>query len=65
MGLVYRLLNDITHLSSRVVVTDYGEENPLLMDYYGFDPAMYELKFKSRGDNILSELIVKTFKEVR
>lgn len=46
-------------------MTDYGDENPLLMDYYGFDPEMYELTFKSRGDSALSELVVNTFKEVR
>ena len=45
-------------------MSDYGDENPLLMDYYGFDPEMYELTFKSRGDSALSKLIVDTFKEV-
>ena len=45
-------------------MTDYGDENPLFMDYYGFDPEMYKLTFKSRGDSALAELIVNTFKEV-
>jgi aromatic ring-opening dioxygenase catalytic subunit (LigB family) len=45
-------------------VTDYGDENPLLYDYFGFQPEMYKLKFKSRGDAALSQRIVQLFKEV-
>jgi aromatic ring-opening dioxygenase catalytic subunit (LigB family) len=45
-------------------VTDYGEDNPLLMDYYGFEPSLYELRFKSRGDHVLSERVVQLYKEV-
>ena len=45
-------------------MTDYGDENPLLYDYFGFPPALYELKFKSRGDTALSEHIVQLFKDV-
>ncbi|KAK1234473.1 hypothetical protein PQX77_002327 [Marasmius sp. AFHP31] len=45
------------------VVTDYGDENPLLMDYYGFPKPLYELKFKSRGDSKLSNRVVDLFKE--
>ncbi|KAF7796874.1 hypothetical protein EIP86_008059 [Pleurotus ostreatoroseus] len=45
------------------LVTDYGDENPLLYDYFGFPPALYELKFKSRGDPALSEHIVQLFKD--
>jgi len=45
-------------------VTDYGDENPLLMDYFGFQKELYQLKFKSRGDTSLSQLIVKLYKEV-
>ncbi|CAK5276685.1 unnamed protein product [Mycena citricolor] len=44
------------------LVTDYGDENPLLMDYYGFDPAMYKLKFVSKGDKALSERVVELYK---
>ncbi|KAF8078133.1 Extradiol ring-cleavage dioxygenase, class III enzyme, subunit B [Lyophyllum atratum] len=44
-------------------VTDYGDENPLLMDYFGFQPSMYQLKFKSRGDSKLSERIVQLYQE--
>ncbi|TDL27259.1 Extradiol ring-cleavage dioxygenase, class III enzyme, subunit B [Rickenella mellea] len=42
-------------------VTDYGNDQPLLMDYYGFHPALYELKFKSRGDSALSNRVVELF----
>ncbi|KAJ3984192.1 Extradiol aromatic ring-opening dioxygenase [Lentinula detonsa] len=45
------------------LVTDYGEENPLLMDYYGFPQESYELKFKSRGDKQLAERLVTLYKE--
>ncbi|KAG6819608.1 hypothetical protein H0H93_010332 [Arthromyces matolae] len=45
------------------LVTDYGEENPLLMDYYGFQPSMYKLKFKSKGDSKLSQRIVQLYQE--
>ena len=45
-------------------VTDYGDENPLLYDYYGFQPALYQLKFKSRGDSALSQRVVHLYKEV-
>jgi aromatic ring-opening dioxygenase catalytic subunit (LigB family) len=46
------------------LVTDYGSENPLFMDFYGFPPAMYdELKFKSRGDKALAEKIVALYKQ--
>ncbi|KAF7975279.1 hypothetical protein HWV62_10030 [Athelia sp. TMB] len=45
------------------LVTDYGDENPLLMDYYGFQKELYELKFKSHGDTALSERIVAAYKE--
>ncbi|PCH38289.1 Extradiol aromatic ring-opening dioxygenase [Wolfiporia cocos MD-104 SS10] len=46
------------------VVTDYGDSNPLLMDYYGFQPALYKLKFDSRGDSALSQRIVELYKQV-
>lgn len=45
-------------------MSDYGDENPLLMDYYGFPPNMYKLKFKSKGDTTLSKRIVELYKEV-
>ena len=47
------------------LVSDYGEENPLFYDYYGFQPEMYRLKFKSRGDSAVSQRVVELFKEVR
>jgi aromatic ring-opening dioxygenase catalytic subunit (LigB family) len=43
------------------LVTDYGDENPLLMDYYNFDPELYKLKFNSRGDATLSKRVVELF----
>jgi len=43
------------------LVTDYGDENPLLMDYYNFDPEVYKLKFSSRGDATLSRRVVQLF----
>ncbi|KAI0048213.1 Extradiol ring-cleavage dioxygenase, class III enzyme, subunit B [Auriscalpium vulgare] len=48
---------------SERLVTDYGDENPLLMDYYGFDHEMYQLKFSSRGDSAVSSRVVELFKE--
>ncbi|KAL1947686.1 hypothetical protein VTO73DRAFT_13410 [Trametes versicolor] len=45
------------------LVTDYGDENPLLMDYFGFPPALYEIKFKSRGDSALSQRVVQLYKD--
>ncbi|KAL0061978.1 hypothetical protein AAF712_011133 [Marasmius tenuissimus] len=45
------------------VITDYGDENPLLMDYYGLPKPMYELKFKSRGDSELSGRVVELFEK--
>lgn len=34
------------------------------MDYYGFSPELYQLKFKSRGDKTLANRVVELFKEV-
>ncbi|KAM0749284.1 Extradiol ring-cleavage dioxygenase, class III enzyme, subunit B [Meredithblackwellia eburnea MCA 4105] len=45
------------------LVTDYGEENPLLMDYFGFPDELYKLKFESRGDTIVAERVVELFKQ--
>lgn len=45
------------------LVTDYGEENPLYYDYYGFQPDLYRLQFKSRGDSAVSQRVVELFKE--
>jgi len=33
------------------------------MDYYGFPPELYQLKFKSRGDSSLARRIVELFKQ--
>ncbi|GAA5901164.1 hypothetical protein JCM5296_006287 [Sporobolomyces johnsonii] len=40
------------------VVTDYGDENPLLYDFYGFPDELYQTKFKSSGDHDLAERVV-------
>ncbi|KAJ7085344.1 Extradiol ring-cleavage dioxygenase, class III enzyme, subunit B [Mycena crocata] len=48
---------------SERLVTDYGDENPLLMDYFGFERYYYELKFKSRGDSELSKRVVELYKQ--
>ena len=45
------------HLGA-TVVTDYGDENPLYFDYYGFSPELFRLQFKSRGDSHLANSIV-------
>lgn len=45
-------------------VTDYGDENPIFYDYYGFQPGLYDLKFKSRGDSAVSQRVVELFKSV-
>jgi aromatic ring-opening dioxygenase catalytic subunit (LigB family) len=34
------------------------------MDYYGFTPQFYELKFSSRGDAQLSQRVVELFNQV-
>ena len=49
---------------NRYAVTDYGEENPLLMDYYGFPKELYKLKFKSKGDTALANRITELYHEV-
>ncbi|KAJ7646733.1 Extradiol ring-cleavage dioxygenase, class III enzyme, subunit B [Roridomyces roridus] len=43
-------------------VTDYGDTNPLLYDYYGFAPSFYQIDFKSRGDTALAQRVVDLYK---
>lgn len=45
-------------------MTDYGDENPLYFDYYGFPEEFFQLKFKSRGDSNLANRIVELYKKV-
>ncbi|KAG2115345.1 Extradiol ring-cleavage dioxygenase class III enzyme subunit B [Suillus discolor] len=45
-------------------VTDYGDRNPLLMDYFGFEPYYYQQTFESKGNRALAERIVLLYKEV-
>ena len=33
------------------------------MDYYGFQKALYELKFRSKGDAAVSQRVVQLFKD--
>ncbi|KAG9000075.1 hypothetical protein FRB94_005654 [Tulasnella sp. JGI-2019a] len=40
------------------LVTDYGDNNPLLYDYYGFEKELYQLTFNSHGDSSTSERVV-------
>jgi len=44
-------------------VTDYGDENPLLYDYYGFSEYLYKLRFKSRGDSKLTNRVVELYQK--
>ncbi|KAI5124329.1 hypothetical protein M0805_008936 [Coniferiporia weirii] len=43
------------------LVSNYGDNQPLLMDYFGFDREMYELKFNSDGSEALSRRVVEAF----
>ncbi|KIJ34630.1 hypothetical protein M422DRAFT_34980 [Sphaerobolus stellatus SS14] len=49
--------------SEEQLVTDYGNENPLFMDYFGFPDELYKVQFKSRGDSALAQRIVHIFKQ--
>ncbi|KAG2747454.1 Extradiol ring-cleavage dioxygenase, class III enzyme, subunit B [Suillus brevipes Sb2] len=44
-------------------VTDYGDRNPLLMDYFGFEPYFYQQTFESKGNRALAERVVMSYKE--
>ncbi|KAH6918763.1 Extradiol ring-cleavage dioxygenase, class III enzyme, subunit B [Coprinopsis sp. MPI-PUGE-AT-0042] len=55
-------LGETRHSPFHSTVTDY-EENPLLMDYSGFPPALYQLKFKSKGDTPLAQRVVDLYKK--
>ncbi|KAG2349342.1 Extradiol ring-cleavage dioxygenase, class III enzyme, subunit B [Suillus weaverae] len=44
-------------------VTDYGDRNPLLMDYFGFEPYYYQQTFDSKGNRALAERVVLLYKE--
>ena len=34
------------------------------MDYYGFPPELYQLKFKSKGDSKLAQRVVDLYERV-
>ena len=42
-------------------MTDYGDDQPLLMDYFNFDKELYELKFSSNGSSSISRRVVQAF----
>ncbi|KAK4050876.1 hypothetical protein OIV83_003298 [Microbotryomycetes sp. JL201] len=44
------------------LVSDYGDENPLLMDYFGFPKELYEVTFKSRGALQVAQRVVDLLK---
>ncbi|GAA5991639.1 hypothetical protein JCM10908_001068 [Rhodotorula pacifica] len=44
------------------VVTDYGDENPLLFDYFGFPDELYKVDFKSKGDHAVAERVVQALR---
>lgn len=48
---------------NQILVADYGAENPLLMDYYGFPRELYQVKFKSRGDSGVAQEVVQALKD--
>ncbi len=53
------------HILGRLIfaqVTDYESPQPLLMDYFGFQRELYELKFNSTGSPALSQKVLEAFK---
>ncbi|KAK4047207.1 hypothetical protein OIO90_006270 [Microbotryomycetes sp. JL221] len=45
------------------LVSDYGDENPLLMDYFGFPKELYQIKFQSKGDHEVAQRVVDLLKQ--
>lgn len=41
------------------VVSDYGDDQPLLMDYYGFSQELYQVEFHSNGNSQISQRVVE------
>ncbi|KAJ7606529.1 Extradiol ring-cleavage dioxygenase, class III enzyme, subunit B [Roridomyces roridus] len=50
------------HWETHGELTDYGETNPLLYDFYGHAPKLYQVGFKSRGDTALAQRVVDLYK---
>jgi len=46
-----------------IKVTDYGDDQPLLYDYYGFPRHFYEAKWHSNGSTELTERVLASLKE--
>ncbi|MBW0494883.1 hypothetical protein O181_034598 [Austropuccinia psidii MF-1] len=42
-----------------ISVTDYGKDQPLLYDYYGFPPECYEAKWHSNGSSEISDQVIE------
>lgn len=57
-------LTDIRLRLRMILVTDYGEENPLYFDFYGCPPDFFKIKLKSRGDSHLANRIVDLYNKV-
>ena len=62
--MVLRRLRDVRLYLRVIIVTDYGGENPLFYDYYGFSPELFQLKFKSPGNSRLANHIVSLYNKV-
>lgn len=48
--------------SNQIIVTDYGADQPLLYDYYGFPTEFYQAKWYSNGSTEVSDQIIKCLK---
>ncbi|KAG8869644.1 hypothetical protein FRB97_000912 [Tulasnella sp. 331] len=47
------------------LVTDYGDSNPLLFDYYGFERELYQVTFASHGDSATANRVVDLLSKAR
>ncbi|OAV99824.1 hypothetical protein PTTG_05056 [Puccinia triticina 1-1 BBBD Race 1] len=49
--------------SKEIKVTDYGNDQPLLYDYYGFPPEFYQARWHSNGSSELTQRVLACLKE--
>ncbi|KAI7959470.1 hypothetical protein MJO28_003261 [Puccinia striiformis f. sp. tritici] len=49
--------------SKEIKVTDYGNDQPLLYDYYGFPPKFYEARWHSNGSSELTDRVLACLKQ--
>ncbi|KAA1094776.1 hypothetical protein PGT21_029640 [Puccinia graminis f. sp. tritici] len=49
--------------SKEIKVTDYGDDQPLLYDYYGFPPEFYKARWHSNGSSELTQRVLACLKE--